>query len=159
VLAHPATPSTRIQLEGAKIAAPRLRIELQPIRSVDGPADFEVAFKAMRGADGVLVLDSPFVTTHRTRGVKLASAHRLPAMYGFRELVDVGGLMSYGAKIPDLYRRAARYVDKIFKGAKPADLPIEQPDTFELVIDRTTAKALRLTIPQSVLVRADRIVE
>jgi putative tryptophan/tyrosine transport system substrate-binding protein len=95
----------------------------------------------------------------RRRLVDLAAKHRLPVVYSFREFVDVGGLMSYGPNVADLFRRAATYVDKILKGAKPGDLPVEQPTKFELVINLKTAKALGLTIPPSVLGRADHIIE
>ena len=95
----------------------------------------------------------------RRRLVDLAAKNRLPAMYSFKGYVDAGGLMSYGTNVPDLHRRAATYVDKILKGAKPADLPVEQPTKFEFVVNLKTAKALGLTIPASVLARADQVVE
>jgi putative ABC transport system substrate-binding protein len=158
VLSHPPTPSTPKQLQGAEDAARALGMQVQPV-PVRGPNDFDSAFKAVRGADGVLLLDSAFFTTHRARLVGLAATSRLPVIYGYREMVEVGGLMSYGVHFPDLYRRAATYVDKILKGAKPADLPVEQPTKFEFVINLRTAKALGLTIPPSLLLQADQVIE
>jgi putative tryptophan/tyrosine transport system substrate-binding protein len=158
VFSHPPTPSTPKQLQGAEDAARALGMQVQPV-SVRGPNDFDSAFKAVRGADGVLLLDSAFFTTHRARLVGLAATSRLPVIYGYREMVEVGGLMSYGVHFPDLYRRAATYVDKILKGAKPADLPVEQPTKFEFVINLRTAKALGLTIPPSLLLQADQVIE
>jgi putative tryptophan/tyrosine transport system substrate-binding protein len=134
-----------------------LGMQVQPI-PVRGPEDFDAAFQAVRGADGLLLIDAAFFTTHRARLVSLAAASRLPAMYGIREMVDAGGLMSYGVHYPDLYRRAATYVDKILKGAKPADLPVEQPMKFEFVINLKTAQALGLTIPPLLLFLADEVI-
>jgi putative ABC transport system substrate-binding protein len=111
------------------------------------------------GADGLLHADTPLFTVHRARFAELAMRSRLPVMHGYREMVEAGGLISYGPHVPDLHRRAAAYVDKILKGAKPADLPIEQPTKFELVINLKTAKALGLTIPPAVLARADEIIQ
>jgi putative ABC transport system substrate-binding protein len=105
----------------------------------------------------VLHADTPLFVTDRARLVDAVAASRLPAIYPARVYVEAGGLMSYGPNLPDLWRRAAAYVDKILKGAKPADLPVEQPSTFELVINLKAAKALGLTIPQSVLLRADEV--
>ena len=105
------------------------------------------------------MLDDPVTFSHGTRIVSLAAKSRLPAMYGFREHAEAGGLMSYSVSLTDSYRRAATCVDKILKGAKPADLPVEQPTKFELVVNLKTAKALGLAIPQSVLVRADEVIE
>ena len=110
-------------------------------------------------AGALTVLASAMFFSERRRLVDLAAKNRLPAVYPSREFVDAGGLMSYGPNLADLYRRAATYVDKILKGAKPADLPVEQPTKFELVINLKTAKALGLTIPQSVLGRADQVIE
>jgi putative tryptophan/tyrosine transport system substrate-binding protein len=112
-----------------------------------------------RGADGVYVFGSPLTNRYRREIVALAAKHRLPDVYVFREGPEAGGLMSYGVGISDLYRRAASYVDRILKGARPADLPIEQPTKLELVINLKTAKALGLTIPPSVLARADQVIE
>ncbi len=133
---------------------------LQPFE-VRGPDDFEAAFAAMaKGrADALVVPADPFTVLHQERIVALAAKHRLPTMFDLREFVDAGGLMSYGPRVPDMVRRIAAFVDKILKGAKPGDLPVEQPTTFELVINLKTAKALGLTIPQSLLVRADQIIE
>jgi putative ABC transport system substrate-binding protein len=110
-------------------------------------------------AGALAVLPSSMLFNERRRLVDLAAKNRLPAVYPYREAVDAGGLMAYGANFADLYRRAATYVDKILKGAKPGDLPVEQPTKFELVINLKTAKALGLTIPQSLLGRADQVIE
>jgi putative ABC transport system substrate-binding protein len=110
-------------------------------------------------AGAVTVLANTMFFNERRRLVDLAAKNRLPVMYGVREYVDAGGLMAYGPSLTDLFRRAATYVDKILKGAKPADLPVEQPTKFELVINLKTAKDLGLTIPQSVLARADEVIQ
>ena len=147
-------------LKGAEVAASALGVRLQFVEA-RGPADFDRAFSEMtRARAGALtVLPSTMFLHERRRLVDLAARNRLPAVYPWREAVDAGGLMAYGANIADLFRRAATYVDKILKGAKPADLPVEQPTKFELVINLKTAKALGLTIPQSVLGRADQVIE
>jgi putative ABC transport system substrate-binding protein len=133
------------------------------LRLVDvrDPAEFEKAFAAMGGehAKALMVLPDIMFMVHRRRIVKLAAKSRLPAMYGLVEFVDAGGLMFYGASLPDMYARAASYVDRILKGAKPSELPIERPTKFELVINMKTAKALGVTIPQQILLRADRVIE
>jgi putative ABC transport system substrate-binding protein len=125
------------------------------------PADIPAAFEAAkRGRPGALiVLPSPMFYGERQRLAELAVRHRLPAIYEGKAYVEAGGLASYGPSFPDMYRRAATYVDKILKGAKPADLPMEQPTKFELVINLKTAKALGLTIPPSVLGRADEVIQ
>ncbi len=160
VLWRPAHPLGALLLRETRVAARRLGVELQPLEVRD-PNDFEGAFgAATRGRAAALkVLDSPFFTKYRARIVDLATESRLPVMYGFREFVDAGGFMSYGTNLLDLYRRAAHYADKILKGAKPADLPVEQPSRFELLINLRTAKALGLTIPPSVLMRADEVIQ
>ena len=158
VLWHSANPGSLLQLRGAEVAARRLGMQLELV-PVEGPKDFDSVFKAVRAADGLLQANAPLFTTHRARLVGLAAKSRLPAMYGQREYVEVGGLMSYGPNITDIYRRAATYVDKILKGAKPADLPVEQPTKFELVINGRTVNALGLTIPPSLLLRADQVIE
>jgi len=158
VLWHPANLTNPLQLKGAQVAARTLGVRLEPV-SIQGPNDFESAGKAVRGADGLLFLESPLFTTHRARLAELAGKSRLPAIYGQREYVEVGGLMSYGPQFYDLYKRAALHVDKILKGAKPANLPVEQPTKFEFIINLKTAKALGLTIPPSLLARADEVIQ
>jgi putative ABC transport system substrate-binding protein len=126
-----------------------------------GPNEFDGAFAAMakERVGALLVLSDVIFNSHRTRLADLAARSRLPAAYGVRESVEAGGLMSYGPDFHDLYRRSATYVDKILRGATPADLPVEQPTEFELVINLKTAKALGLTIPRSVLGRAVHVIE
>jgi len=150
----------RAMLKEAEVAARTLGMRPQFIEA-RGPADFDGAFSDMtRGRAGALtVLPSAMFNTERRRLVDLAAKNRLPAVYPWREFVDAGGLMSYGPDLADMFRRAATYVDKILKGAKPADLPVEQPTKFELVINLKTAKALGLTIPQSLLQRADEVIQ
>jgi len=128
---------------------------------VRDPPDFEGAFTAMtkESVEALFVLEDVMLYAQRTRIIELASKHRLPAMYEWRNYAESGGLMSYGTDFADVFRRAASYVDKILRGAKPADLPVEQPTKFELVINLKTAKALGLTIPPSLLARADQVIE
>jgi ABC-type uncharacterized transport system substrate-binding protein len=135
-------------------------VELQ-VLSARGPNDFDGAFAAMvkARAGALIIFPSPMFYVNHRRLVDLAAKHRLPAMYVFREAVEAGGLMCYGANIPDLARRAAKYVAKILNGAKPADLPIEAPTTFDFIINLKTARALGLTIPPSLLLRADQVIE
>ena len=142
------------------VAAERLGVRLQ-LLELRGVEDFEPAFSAIKAerANALITLRNPLSATHRARLVDFAAKNRLPAIYPDREFAEAGGLMSYGVNVADLWGRAALYVDKILKGAKPADLPIEQPTTFELVINVKTAKAAGLTIPPSLLVRADRVIE
>src|SRR5438552_495665 len=150
----------KVMLREAEAAARGLGVRLQFVEARD-PADFDRAFSDMTSARaGALTLlpSNPFLREHR-RLVDLAAKNRLPAVYTSREFVDAGGLMSYGANEPDLFRRAATYVDKILKGAKPGDLPVEQPTKFELVINLKTAKDLGLSIPPSVLARADDLIQ
>jgi len=160
VLMNPDSSSSPVLLRETQAAAQALAVTLQllEVRKAD---DFEGAFAAMtRERDSaLLVLPHPFIFAHARRIVDLAARSRLPAMYPFAEFVEAGGLMAYAANAPDMFRRAAYFVDKILKGAKPADLPIEQPTKFELVINLKTAKALGLTIPPSLLARADQVIE
>ena len=150
----------REMLKAADVAARALRVRLQVVEA-RVPGDIDRAFSKMteERADALTVLPSAMLFTERRRLVDLAAKNRLPAVYVQREFVDAGGLMSYGPNLADLFRRAATYVDKILKGAKPADLPVEQPTKFELVINLKTAKALGLTIPQSLLQRADEVMQ
>ena len=148
------------QIASAMAAAEALGLRARFIE-VGQPADFDGAFQAARDghAQAVQVLPSPWFNVHRRLLITLAARYRLPAMYEFRDYVRDGGLMSYGVIVPDMFRRAARYVDQILKGAKPGDLPIERPAKFDLVINLTTAKALGLTIPPSLLGRADEVLQ
>jgi|SRR5689334_1178215 putative tryptophan/tyrosine transport system substrate-binding protein len=142
-----------------ELAAKALKIETQFL-DARGPQDIDTAFReaTKRRADAILVPTMPIVAAQRAQIADLAVKNRLPAMYGQPEYVELGGLMFYGASINDLFRRAATYVDKILKGAKPADLPVEQPTKFELVINLKAAKQIGLTIPPNVLARADRVI-
>ncbi len=150
----------REMLGEADVAARALGVRLQVVEA-RGPEDFDRAFSEMTRmrVDAVTVQSTNIFLVERRRLVDLAAKHRLPAMYLAREFVDAGGLMSYAPNVANLFRRAATYVDKILKGAKPADLPVEQPTKFELVINLKTAKALGLTIPPSVLGRADEVIQ
>lgn len=136
-------------------AAQALNVGLVSL-SVQAPQDLPPTFEAMAGArsDGLITLGSPQLTAWRTHLVELAARHRLPALYSNREFAESGGLMSYGVNVQDLYRRAATYIDRLLKGAKPNDLPVEQPTEFDLVINLATARALGLSIPRSVLQQA-----
>jgi putative ABC transport system substrate-binding protein len=146
-------------LKEAEIVARSLMVQVQALEA-RGPDDFGRAFTAMtrERAGAVLILGDGMFGLHQTRIVDLVAKSRLPAL-GSRSMVAAGVLMSYGTSGPELWRRAATYVDKILKGAKPADLPVEQPTKFELVINLKTAKALGLTIPPSLLLRADEVIQ
>ena len=149
------------QLSSSEAAARSLGVRLQVLK-VGRPDDFEPAFAEAQAnhADALINLGSAFFYTHRTRLVELAAKHRLLTIYDTKEyVVGLGGLMSFGPNFRDQFRRAATYVDKILKGAKPADLPVEQPTKFELVINLKTAKSLGVTIPQSLLLRADEVIQ
>jgi putative tryptophan/tyrosine transport system substrate-binding protein len=147
-------------LKELELAASPLKIKLQSL-DVFGANDIETAFRAAKNsrADAVIVMAGPVINAHRRQIADLAVKSRLPVIYDQREYVEAGGLISYGASIPDLFRRVATYVDKILKGAKPADLPVEQPTKFELVINLDTAKQIGLTIPPNVLARADKVIK
>ena len=160
VLAMKGTPATPLFLEQMRTVAQQLGLTLE-IHEINEAAALTGAFAAMQraGAQALIVQQAPLTGANRKLIVALAAKHRLPAMYDLRTFVDDGGLMSYGPNVNDLHRRAALYVDKIFKGAKPADLPVEQPTIFEMFINLGTAKALGLKIPQSLLISADKIIE
>jgi ABC-type uncharacterized transport system substrate-binding protein len=152
-------PGNALSLRETELAAGALGVKLQYL-DILASKDIETAFKAVRTghADAVLVLSSP-ILTQRKEIADRALTSRIPAIYDRREFVDVGGLMSYGVSISELDRRAAVYVDKILKGAKPADLPVEQPTKFEFIINLKAAKQIGLTIPPNVLVRADKVIK
>jgi putative ABC transport system substrate-binding protein len=160
LLRNPTNPGSASQLREAEAAARALGVQLQTLEA-RGPQEIDSAFAAMtREQAGALVVLTDSIFTNQARQIaELAAKRRLPAMYGLREHGEAGGLMVYGPHPLDLERRAATFVDKILKGAKPADLPIEQPSKFELVINLKTAKALGLTIPQSLLLRADDVIQ
>ncbi len=160
VLWNPANPGAEHIVKHLRYPSQALGVTLNSVELRD-PRGLESTFAAMsRQQPGALLLPpDPFFLPHGKQIVDLAAKHRLPAMFGWRELVEAGGLMAYGPSVPDMFRRAATYVDKILKGAKPSDLPVEQPTIFELVINLKTAKALGLTIPPSVLIRADQVIE
>jgi len=160
VLSNPTIPSQALDLREAKAAAGPLKMQLQLLEA-RAPGDFAGAFSAMTKAraGGVIIINSSMFYAERTRIAELAARSRVPAIYSVREFAEAGGLMAYGPNIQDLFRRAATYVDKILKGAKPGDLPVEQPTKFELVINLKTAKALGLTIPPSLLGRADEVIQ
>ena len=160
VLWNAANPGNVIILRGVQAAAQTLGVTLQS-REVRGPDDFEAAFAKMsrERSDALMILDDPLLFQYRASIVGFAAKKRLPTMHPFRESVEAGGLIAYSVNLAELNRRAAEYVDKILKGAKPADLPVEQPTKFELVINLKTAKALGLTIPPSLLGRADEVIQ
>ena len=160
VLGTSTNPDSAQSLKETELAAGAFGVKLQYL-DVLGPKDIETAFQAARKgrADAILALSSRVLVSQRTQVVDLAVKSRLPAIYRNREDVEAGGLMSYGVSLTDLSRRAAVYVDKILKGTKPADLPVEQPMKFEFIINLKAAKQIGLTIPQSVLYRADKVIK
>lgn len=159
VLTNPANPNSARGLKDVEIAAAALKIKLHVVEAREA-GKLEAAFTALtkERAGALIVLPDPMLFGQRERIVGLAAKSRVPGVYEWREFAEAGGLMSYGTNIADVYRRLAIYVDKILKGAKPADLPIEQPTTFELVINLKTANALGVTIPPSLQVRADHVI-
>jgi len=159
VLSNPANPDSGLSLKGIEVGARALGVQLR-VQEVRDPTEFEKAFEAMtrEGARALMVLPDPMFVSQAERIVTLSAKSRLPAMDAHREFVDAGGLMFYGASLADMWRRAATYVDKILKGAKLADLPVQQPAKFEFVINLKAGKQIGLTIPQRVLTRADKVI-
>jgi ABC-type uncharacterized transport system substrate-binding protein len=157
---NPVNPASSHYVTVLRGAAEKLGVMLH-LQSVSDPDQFDGAFATMVAtrAQALIVVVDPLTVRYRERIVELAMKNQLPAMYGFREFVDAGGLIAYGVNVPYLCRRAAVYVDKIIKGAKPADLPIEQPTRFELLINLKTAKALGVEIPPTLVARADEVIE
>jgi putative tryptophan/tyrosine transport system substrate-binding protein len=160
ILSNPDNAYHQLAIREVNVAARSLGVQLQLLEA-RGPNEFDGAFAAMakERVGALLVLSDAIFGSHRTRLADLAARSRLPAAFGVRDDVEAGGLMSYGPSILDSYRQAATYVDRILRGAKPAELPVERPTKFELVINMKTAKALGLTIPQSVLLRADHVID
>jgi ABC-type uncharacterized transport system substrate-binding protein len=159
LLGNVGNPVVTLEIGQIQAAARTLGLEVITLEVRRGE-DIVPAFEALNGrADALYVCMEPLVVTHRIRINTLAMAARLPTMHGAREYVEAGGLMSYGPNFPDLFRRAAEYVDKILRGAKPSDLPVEQPTKFDLVLNLTTARALGLAVPETLLARADEVIE
>jgi putative ABC transport system substrate-binding protein len=160
VLWNPSNPVHRLSMGNIEAAARRLKVELYPVGAQDS-REIEGAFSALAGkrVDALVVFPDGMFLSQTSVIVGLAARRRLPALYGVREYAEAGGLMTYGTNLVDMFRLSASFVDKILKGAKPADLPVEQPTKFELVINLKTAKALGLTIPQSVVGRADELIQ
>jgi ABC-type uncharacterized transport system substrate-binding protein len=161
VLWNPTNPSNAARIKQIQAAAKTLRLTLEPLMATGDSQDLDKGFGTIVAArvEALVVESDRALLAHRAQIVDFAARRRLPAFYPYREYVQAGGLVSYAPSYPAMFRRAAAYVDKILKGAKPADLPVEQPTEFELIINRKTAKALGLTIPQSLLARADQVIE
>jgi putative tryptophan/tyrosine transport system substrate-binding protein len=160
VLWNAANPYAANVFRETERAARKLAIDIQSLE-VRGPDDFDTAFEAARAQhpEGLITIEDPLTIDNRKQIVDFAARNRLPAIHGVREFVEAGGLIAYGANLVDLARRAATYVDKILRGAKPADLPVQQPTKFEMVINLKTAKALGLELPPTLLARADEVIE
>jgi putative ABC transport system substrate-binding protein len=160
VLLNTSNPLTAVQLERARASAKPLGIQLQPV-DLQRPEDFKDAFArvARHRPDAITMVADRFLLAHRTQIVDFVARTRLPAMYPYRDFVAAGGLMSYAPSYEDLFRRSATYVDKILRGAKPSDLPIEQPTKFEFLVNLKTARMLGVPIPPSLLLRADQVLE
>jgi putative ABC transport system substrate-binding protein len=160
VLVNPANPVTAVELRETQRAAQALQVQLHVVE-VRGPQELDAAFSALRSlrADALMLLLDPMFISQRARLAALTATSRLPAIYALREDAEAGALMAYGPHFPDLFRRAATYVDKVLKGAQPADLPVEQPTKYELVLNLKTARTLGLTFPPHLLVLADKVIQ
>ena len=159
VMGNDQIPNVKLEMNEVLSAAAQFGLEVVPV-TVRKTEDIVPALESLRGrVDALYICTDPLLTTHRVRINTLAVAEKLPTMYPFREYVQAGGLMSYGPNLPDLFRRAGEHVDKILRGRKPADIPIEQPTKYDLIVNMTTAKALGLKIPETFLVRANEVIE
>jgi putative ABC transport system substrate-binding protein len=159
IMANAGYAAAVLEMRGVQAAARSLGLEVVTLE-VRRSEDIASAIEPLKGpTDALYVVQDPLVNANRVQIITLALRARLPTIYGFREFIEAGGLMSYGANFPDLYRRAGEYVDKILRGTKPADLPVQQPTKFDLVINVTTAKALNLTVPPTLIARADEVIE
>jgi putative ABC transport system substrate-binding protein len=160
VLSNPTNPDSELSLKGMEVAARELGVQFST-HEVRDPTEFDKAFEATNRerAGALMVLPDPMFVSERGRIVALSAKNRLPAMYAHREYMEAGGLMFYGASLAEMWRRAATYVDKILKGAKPAHLPVEQPTKFDFVVNLKAAKQIGLTIPPNVLARADKVIK
>jgi putative ABC transport system substrate-binding protein len=159
ILGNPANPAYSIQVQESQTAAKMLELQVDMIEARE-PGGFESAFTSAveKGAGSALLLSDPMFNAHRERIAGIAIKKRVPAISEFKEFVEGGGLMSYGTNIADVYRRLSIYVDKVFKGAKPGEIPVEQPTNFDFLINLKTAKQIGVTIPPNVLARADRVI-
>jgi putative ABC transport system substrate-binding protein len=148
-------------LKAARQAAPLLKLELRALELRDPPYDFDGALReaARGGADAALMMAGPLAFQYRAQIAQFALTHRIPTVFAFAEFAEAGGFLAYGADLPHMYRRGAEYVDRILRGAKAADLPVEQPNKFQMVLNMKTARSLGLTIPMSIRMRADRVIE
>jgi putative tryptophan/tyrosine transport system substrate-binding protein len=159
ILTHVGSLNAMLEMDEVRVAAGALGLEVI-VLEVQQPADIAPAMETIKGrVDALYVASAPLLSTNRVRINTLALVAQLPTMHTFRQWVEAAGLMSYGPNFPDLFRRAADLVDKVLRGAKPADIPVEQPTKFDLVINLTTARALGLEVPPTVLARADEVIE
>ena len=158
VMANPGNPLVRDLAKDHEAIVPTRGLKLRSIEVRERRTSIVLSRRRHGGLEAVLVLPDPMMAAHLKQVTALAAKYRLPAMYYLREFVDAGGLMAYGPDLAVMTRRAAEYVDKILNGARPGDLPIEQPTKFELVVNLKTAKTLGITIPESILVRADEVI-